>query len=166
MARISHVLFILQFPSFFMCHSKNFMRILLILSKYILQSRYKFSQDDHILRSSSIDPWACLHMLSRFAPLLGRIMYPLLKTSCSLFNVYLVCLSPPTVHTDYSAANAWRAVGGAEIRHDTWDRREDIPGKESFQDNLENKLETNPATILESHAVNVWWNYCVFALSP
>lgn len=100
------------------------------------------------------------------APLLGRIMYPLLKTSCSLFNVYLVCLSPPTVHTDYSAANAWRAVGGAEIRHDTWDRREDIPGKESFQDNLENKLETNPATILESHAVNVWWNYCVFALSP
>lgn len=61
---------------------------------------------------------------------------------------------------------AWPAVGEAEIRHDTWDWREDISVKESFQDNLENKSpEPNPAIISESHAGNVCWNHCVFAES-
>lgn len=42
-----------------------------------------------------IDPWSCLHMLSRSSPLPQRITYQMLETSCSLFNVYLVCLSLP-----------------------------------------------------------------------
>ena len=105
-------------------------------------------------------------MLSRPAPLLGRIN---VSTAGNFWFpipcVFGLSLSP-TVRTDYSAANARPAVGEVEIRHDTWDWREDISVKESFQDNLENKLELNPAIILESHAVNVCWNYCVFAESP
>ena len=144
-----------------MCHSKNFMRILLMLSKHILPSRYKFSQDDHIFRSSPIDLWVCLHMLSRSAPLLGRIMvWTAGNFSFSLQRVFGLPLSP-VVQTDYSAVNAWLAVRGVEIRHDTWDRGENIPGKVSFQDDLENKLKPNPARVLESHAESVWWNDCV-----
>jgi hypothetical protein len=96
-ARISPCAFYIIFPSFLICQSKSFMRILLILSKHTLSQDINFHRMAIYLKVLPIDPGASLHMFSR-SPLLGRKMYQLVEISCSLFNVYLVCVClPPSI---------------------------------------------------------------------
>lgn len=148
------MLFILWFPSFLKCHSNNFMRILLMLSKYILSQDIHFHRMTIYLEVLLIDPWACLHMLGRSTDShtkennvssAGNFMFPM---QC-VFGLPL----PPTVHTDYFAANAWHAVRIVEIRHDTWDRREDIPGRKASK--TTQKINSNQ-TLLWS------WNHMLW----
>lgn len=118
------------------------------------QSGYTFSRGDHIFSSSpywsmSMSPYAWqinwLPYQGEYVSNAGKFLFPIQCVFGLPFS--------PTVHTDYFAANAWHAVRRTEIRHDTWDRRKDIPGRKASK--TTQKINSNQ-TLLWSWNRMLW----------
>lgn len=167
---ILYVLFILRYLLFLFCLSIFYDNITYSSETYT-QSRYKCSQDAHIFKSPCpMHPGGCLHMLGRSMSCPRRIMYQLLGTACSLIKCVFGLPLSPTVRTDYSTSDTWHAVKRVEIRHDTWDRREETPGRIASKKTWKINLNQILPLALEFHAVNVWFNnfflFCLHQFTP